>query len=89
MALNATLQVRMDAEVKAQVEALYKSQGTTFAEVVRMLAAQSLIQQGMPFQLSSNRGKAFGIAARVARPELIEQEQGAFERAMVAKHGAD
>ncbi len=89
MALDATLQVRMDAQVKDQVEALYRSQGTTFAEVVRMLAAQSLIQQGLPFQVTANRGKAFGIAARIAKPELIDQEQGAFERAMVAKHEAD
>lgn len=89
MALDATLQVRMDAQVKEQVEALYRKQGTTFAEVVRMLAAQSLIQQGMPFQITVNKGKAMGIAARVAKPELIEQERGVFERAMVQKHEAD
>lgn len=89
MALDATLQVRMDAKVKEQVEALYRRQGTTFAEVVRMLAAQSLLEQGMPFQVAANRGKSFGIASSIARPELMEREQGAFERAMVAKHEAD
>lgn len=89
MALDATLQVRMDAQVKEQVEALYRQQGTTFAEVVRMLAAQSLIQQGMPFQVTKNHGRAFGIASKVAKPDLIDREEGAFACAMVAKHEAD
>ncbi len=89
MAMDATLQVRMDAKVKEEVEAMYRRQGTTFAEVVRMLAAQSLLEQGMPFQVTANRGKSFGIAKRVARPELMQQEQGAFERTMVAKHETD
>lgn len=38
MAFDATLQVCIDAQVKEQVEALYRSQGATFAEVVRMPA---------------------------------------------------
>lgn len=44
------------------------------------------LQQELSVQLTSNRGKAYGIAARIANPELIRQEQGAFEQAMVLKH---
>lgn len=43
MAKEATLQVRMDSEMKERVEALYQRMGTTFAEGVRMFAAQSLM----------------------------------------------
>lgn len=50
MALNATLQVRMDSEVKSQVEELYKNLGTSFAEAVRVFAAQSLLNGGYPFR---------------------------------------
>lgn len=50
MALNATLQVRMDSDVKSQVEELYKSLGTSFAEAVRVFAAQSLLNGGYPFR---------------------------------------
>ncbi len=32
---------------------------------------------------------AFGIAHKYANPALIEEEGGAFERAMVEKHEAD
>ena len=49
MAMESTLQVRMNAELKTEVEALYKSLGTSFAEAVRIFAQQSLREGGMPF----------------------------------------
>lgn len=49
MAMESTLQVRMDTELKTEVEALYKSLGTSFAEAVRIFAQQSLKEGGMPF----------------------------------------
>ncbi|SDA30061.1 DNA-damage-inducible protein J, partial [Ruminococcus sp. YE71] len=49
MAKEATLQVRMDASLKEQVEQLYKDLGTSFAEAVRIFARQSISEQGMPF----------------------------------------
>jgi len=48
--MDATLQVRMDGQVKANVEELYRSLGTTFAEAVRIFAQQSLQVGGMPFR---------------------------------------
>ena len=50
MAMDATLQVRMDHELKVQVEELYRSLGTSFAEAVRIFAQQSLREGGMPFR---------------------------------------
>ena len=44
MAMESTLQVRMDSALKAEVEALYKSLGTSFAEAVRIFAQQSIWQ---------------------------------------------
>ena len=87
MSMDATLQVRMDAEMKERVEKLYRSMGTTFAEAVRMMAAQSLIENGMPFKSTANSSRAFGIAG--ARANLIPMEKDAFERAMVTKHATD
>lgn len=89
MAKEAVYQVRMDAEMKEQVEKLYQSMGSSFAEAVRMLAAQSLFEQGLPFKPTVNRGKAFGIASKQANPNLISKEEGAFERAMVNKYVVD
>ena len=52
MAMDSTLQVRMDHELKQQVEELYRDLGTSFAEAVRVFARQSLREGGMPFRPS-------------------------------------
>ena len=65
MAKKAILQVRMDQELKEQVEALYKQLGTSFAEAVRILARQSIEDRGMPFIMhlsSSEHKRTLGIA---------------------------
>ena len=50
MAMDATLQIRMNGELKAQVEELYRNLGTSFAEAVRIFAQQSLREGGIPFR---------------------------------------
>lgn len=65
MAKEATLQVRMDSELKEQAELLYKQLGTSFAEAVRIFAKQSVEERAMPFQMhlpSSGTKRTLGIA---------------------------
>lgn len=50
MAMDSTVQVRMDSKLKAEVEELYKNLGTSFAEAVRVFAQQSVREGGMPFR---------------------------------------
>lgn len=50
MAMDATLQIRMNSDLKADVEELYRNLGTSFAEAVRIFAQQSLREGGMPFR---------------------------------------
>ena len=52
MAMDATCQIRMDGELKAQVETLYHNLGTSFAEAVRIFAQQSVREGRMPFRPS-------------------------------------
>lgn len=49
MAMDATLQIRMNSELKSEAENLYRSFGISFAEAVRIFAQQSLHEGGMPF----------------------------------------
>lgn len=51
MSKEATLQVRMDAKLKAQAEDLYAELGTSLPEAVRIFAKQSVVEQGMPFRI--------------------------------------
>lgn len=55
MSKDATLQIRIDSELKKQVEELYRSLGTSFAEAVRIFAQQSVMEGGMPFLPSLKR----------------------------------
>jgi len=77
MAKEATLQVRMDADLKEKAEALYRELGTSFAEAVRIFAKQSVLENGMPFVVTANRKTTYGKLARYADPEKREQEDGA------------
>ena len=49
MAFDATCQIRMERELKNQVEALYRELGTSFSEAVRIFAQQSVRDGRMPF----------------------------------------
>lgn len=77
---EATLQVRMDAELKEQAEELYKKLGTSFAEAVRIFAKQSVREKAMPFRISmveQETDQRIGIAkGEFAVPEDIDQYNG-------------
>ena len=85
MAMESTLQVRMNSELKAQVEELYKSLGTSFAEAVRMFAQQSLREGGMPFRPTLKTwdemtareigAKLAGSEADIAEGRVLTQEE--------------
>ena len=85
MAMESTLQVRMNSELKAQVEALYRSLGTSFAEAVRIFAQQSIREGGMPFVPSLKSWEELSQAeidarlqksmADVAAGRVLSQEQ--------------
>ena len=88
MAEEVTLQVRMDSEIKEKVEALYVRMGTTFAEAVRIFAAQSLLADGMPLMVRAypRKGAAYGMLSQYASPELRERESQGFALAMREKY---
>lgn len=86
MAKEATLQVRMDADLKEKAENLYREMGTSLAEAVRIFAKQSVQENGMPFVMTANRKNTYGRLSGYADPGLREQEEKMMERALVKKH---
>ena len=86
MAKEATLQVRMDADLKEKAEALYREMGTSFAEAVTIFARQSVQENGMPFVMTANRKSTYGRLSRYADAELREQEAEIMEKELVEKH---
>ena len=60
---EAVMQVRMDASLKEQVENLYRSMGTSFAEAVIIFAKQSVEENAMPFTMRGPKRKVvLGVA---------------------------
>ena len=83
MAMESTFQVRMDSELKAQVEALYRSLGTSIAEAVRIFAQQSLRDGGMPFRPTLktwDEMTAQEISAKLAKSEADIREGRVFSQ---------
>ena len=81
MAMDATFQIRMNSELKSEVESLYRSLGTSFAEAVRIFAQQSLREGGMPFTPSlktwdelSQDAKLRKSAADIASGRTLSQD---------------
>ncbi len=95
MAKESTVQVRMDSEMKEQVEALYRSMGTSFPEAVRIFAAKSLLVKGLPFEMTAV-DRAAGVPAAAlagslrgyAAPEKLAGEAAALHEAF-AKAAAE
>lgn len=74
---GSILEVRMDPDLKEQVEQLYEQMGTSFAEAVRIFAKQSVIEKAMPFviHLAEPRAKiTLGIAkGKYVIPDDIDE----------------
>lgn len=55
---TATINVRIDPDTKANVEALYASFGITVSDAINMFFHKSLMEGGLPFNLRQNRYNA-------------------------------
>ena len=91
MKTDAVLQVRMDSNQKKEAEELFERLGTSIADAVRMFVAQSIEQQGLPFEIRTEFPRrrtlhAYGALRKYADPSKIPLEEGAWERAVVEKY---
>lgn len=73
---TATFQMRINPEVKRQVEAVYASQGLSFTDAVNIFIQQSLNDNGLPF-LPSPENAEFMKAKAMRR--LMDEVQKGFD----------
>ncbi len=91
MRTDAVLQVRIDSNAKKEAEELFERLGISLADAVRMFVAQSIEQQGLPFEVKTDtpvRKKlhAYGIAHKYADPSKIPLEKDAWAMAVAEKY---
>lgn len=87
MAMDATLQIRMNSDLKAQVEELYRSLGTSFAEAVRIFAQQSLREGGMPFRPTLRAWE--DMTAQEINAKLIQSEEDISQGRLLSQEDLD
>lgn len=73
IAKEATLQAQMNVDLKEKAEILYQEQGTSFAEVERILAKQSVLKKGISFLISANHRNTYDRFSQYEDPVKWEQ----------------
>ena len=91
MKTDAVLQVRIDSNMKNEAEQLFERLGISLADAVRMFVAQSIEQQGLPFEVKTDtpvRKKlhAYGLLHKYADPSKIPLEKDAWAMAVAEKY---
>lgn len=71
---TATFQMRINPEIKRQVEMVYAKQGLTFTDAVNIFIQQSLNVEGLPF-LASPENEAY-LKAKAMRRLTDEVQKG-------------
>lgn len=87
MAMDATLQIRMNSDLKTQVEELYRSMGTSFAEAVRIFAQQSLREGGMPFRPTLRAWE--DMTTQEVSAKLLQSEEDIVQGRLVSQEDLD
>lgn len=91
MAKHATMQIRIDEDLKEQADRLFEALGLSPSEAVRLFVAQSVIERRLPFtpHLSKSEGgtSAFGKLRHYANPHLTGDERAAWLKKAGGEHG--
>jgi len=71
---TATFQMRINPEIKQQVEEIYAQQGLSFTDAVNIFIQQSLNMGGLPF-LASSENEEY-MKAKAMRRLMAEVQKG-------------
>ena len=73
MSKNASINVRLDSDIKRHAETVYSRYGLSLAEAVTVFIHQSCNVGGLPFDLRPSRANAESLAA-MAEAERISRD---------------
>ena len=89
MTKSANLHIRIDPETKASAEQLFSSFGITISDAVTMFLRQSVMINGLPFELRKPRYNAETEAAIREARDIMSGKIEAKRYATVAEMNAD
>jgi DNA-damage-inducible protein J len=81
MAKSASMYIRIDPKVKADVEAIYSQYGMSLTEAINVFLYQSRNIGGLPFDLRPSIPNAETLAAMKEGDEIVKSGKGRFKSA--------
>jgi DNA-damage-inducible protein J len=81
MAKTASLYIRIDPQIKGDVEAIYSRYGMSLTEAINIFLHQSRNIGGLPFDLRPEQPTAVTVAAMKEATEIIESGKARFNTA--------
>jgi DNA-damage-inducible protein J len=81
MAKDASLNVRIDSDVKSQAEKVYAQYGMTVSEAVTVFLHKSIMVEGLPFDLRPSIPNKETIEAMAEGDKIIESGKSRFKNA--------
>lgn len=81
MAKTSNLNIRIDPEIKEQVESLYANFGMNVTEAVNIFLHQSLIYGGLPFSVKINVPNKTTLEAMQEADSIVDGSQRRFNTA--------
>ena len=81
MAKSASMYIRIDPQVKADVEAIYSQYGMSITDAINVFLYQSKNIGGLPFDLRPSTPNAETLAAMKEGDEIIKSGKGRFKSA--------
>lgn len=96
MAKSASMYIRIDPQIKADVEAIYSRYGMSITDAINLFLYQSRNVGGLPFDLrpaeqqlehKKTAQSMKGFLKSYANPSLTDQEKDAWGKVAVEKYG--
>jgi len=78
MSKSSSLSLRIDPQIKADVEAIYSRYGLSVTEAINIFLHQSRNVGGLPFDLRPDRPNEITRAAMLEGDEIARSGQGRF-----------
>lgn len=78
---NTSMNIRMDADVKKQAEALFGEIGMNMTTAINIFLKQSIRENGIPFELKINQPNAETLKAINEGTKIIKEGKARFNTA--------
>ena len=83
--MASTIQVRVDDDLKAKSDALFKDLGTDTTTAIRMFLTQALAVNGFPFEIKRANANPYKPLTEVEMLEKLEKSRNNAENGMYSE----